>query len=75
MRSVLQQSKESWQVDWLETVRSRDGSQKTKPTLMRAIVSIYQNEPTSQPRTLRRCVTRIFSIFVILNGLNKFNLR
>lgn len=48
IRSVLQQSKESWQVDWLETVRSRDGSQKTKPTLMRAIVSIYQNEPTSQ---------------------------
>lgn len=48
LRSVLQQSKESWQVDWLETVRSRDGSQKTKPTLMRAIVSIYQNEPTSQ---------------------------
>ena len=48
IRSVLQQSKESWQVDWLETVRSRDGSLKTKPTLMRAIVSIYQNEPTSQ---------------------------
>lgn len=47
IRSVLQQSKESWQVDWLETVRSRDGSQKTKPTLMRAIVSIYQNEPTT----------------------------
>jgi len=48
LRSVLQQSKESWQVDWLETVRSRDGSQKAKPTLMRAIISIYQNEPTSE---------------------------
>jgi len=48
IRSVLQQSKESWQVDWLETVRSRDGSQKVTPTLMRAIVSIYQNEPTSE---------------------------
>lgn len=48
IRSVLQQSKESWQVDWLETIRSRDGSQKAKPTLMRAIVSIYQNEPTSE---------------------------
>ncbi len=47
IRSVLQQSKESWQVDWLETTRSRDGAQKTKPTLMRAIVSIYQNEPES----------------------------
>lgn len=48
IRSVLHQSKESWQVDWLETIRSRDGEQKTKPTLMRAIVSIYQNEPTSE---------------------------
>jgi type IV secretory pathway TrbF-like protein len=48
IRSVLQQSKESWQVDWVETIRSRDGSQKAKPTLMRAIVSIYQNEPTNE---------------------------
>jgi len=48
LRSVLPQSKESWQVDWLETVRSRDGTQKAKPTLMRAIISIYQNEPTSE---------------------------
>lgn len=48
IRSVLLQSKESWQVDWMETVRSRDGSQKSTPTLMRAIVTIYQNEPTSE---------------------------
>lgn len=48
LRSVLQQSKESWQVDWLETIRSRDGSQKQKSTLMRAIVSIYQNQPSNE---------------------------
>lgn len=48
MRSVLHLSKESWQVDWVETVRHRDGSQKEKPVTMRAIVTLYQNEPTSQ---------------------------
>ncbi|HHS8316180.1 TPA: VirB8/TrbF family protein [Legionella pneumophila] len=46
IRSVLQQSAESWQVDWIETVRSRDGSLKDKPVSMRAIVTLYQNEPT-----------------------------
>jgi len=48
LRSVLRQSKKSWQVDWFETVRSRDGTPKTKPILMRAIVSIYHNPPTSE---------------------------
>ena len=46
IRSVLQQSKESWQVDWMETVRNRDGSLKEKPHLMRAMVNLYQNQPT-----------------------------
>lgn len=46
IRSVLQQSKESWQVDWMETVRHRDGSLKEPPYLMRAMVTLYQNEPT-----------------------------
>ena len=48
LRSVLQQSKESWQVDWIETVRVRDGSKKEKPILMRAIITLYQNEPTRE---------------------------
>lgn len=46
VRSVLQQSKSSWQVDWMETVRHRDGSLKEPPYLMRAMVNLYQNEPT-----------------------------
>ena len=46
IRSVLQQSKESWQVDWMETVRHRDGSLKEKPYLMRAMVNLYQNQST-----------------------------
>ncbi|WP_028389219.1 VirB8/TrbF family protein [Legionella fairfieldensis] len=48
IRSVLQQTKESWQVDWLETIRNRDGSLKQKPRLMRAIVNLYQKEPTNE---------------------------
>lgn len=48
IRSVLQLSKDSWQVDWVETVRHRDGTVKEQPFMMRAIVALYQNEPTSQ---------------------------
>ncbi len=47
IKSVLQQSKDTWQVDWLETVRNRDGSIKAKPYMMRALVTIYQNQPTT----------------------------
>ncbi len=43
LRSVLQQSKDSWQVDWVETIRTRDGAEKEKPYVMRALVTIYQN--------------------------------
>lgn len=48
IRTVLQLSKDSWQVDWVETVRHHDGSMKEKPFMMRAIVTLYQNEPTSE---------------------------
>ncbi len=47
IHSVLQLSKTSWQVDWFETVRSRDGALKGEPESLRAIVNLYQNEPTS----------------------------
>jgi len=52
LRSVLQLSKDSWQVDWMETVRTRDGSQKAKPFMMRAIITLYQNEPTDETTNL-----------------------
>lgn len=48
IRSVLQLSKDSWQVDWMETIRGRDGALREKPTLMRAIVNLYQSEPTNE---------------------------
>lgn len=44
IRSALPQTKDTWQVDWIETVRSRDGSLKGKPYGMRALVNVYQNK-------------------------------
>ena len=48
IRSVLQQSKESWQIDWEETIRGRDGALMNRPYLMRAIITLYQKEPTTE---------------------------
>ena len=45
--SVLQQSPESWQVDWIETTRDRQGVMKGKPVTMRALVSVYLAEPNT----------------------------
>jgi type IV secretory pathway TrbF-like protein len=47
IRSVLQQSKDSWQIDWQESVRDRTGALKEAPYMMRALVTVYQNPPTS----------------------------
>jgi len=49
IKSVIQQSKDSWQVDWIETVRARDGSPKEEPFRMRALVTIYQNKDADMP--------------------------
>ncbi|EME2526576.1 conjugal transfer protein TrbF [Yersinia enterocolitica] len=46
VKSVMLISDESWQVDWEETLRGRDGTLKGKPYMMRAIVNLYQNQPT-----------------------------
>ncbi|QIN36808.1 conjugal transfer protein TrbF [Legionella longbeachae] len=43
IRSVLQESEDTWQVDWVETVRNRDGTLKEKPAQMKAIVTMYQD--------------------------------
>lgn len=39
--SVLQQSPDTWQVDWLETVRDRQGVIKEKAQRWRALVNVY----------------------------------
>lgn len=46
IRSALPQTKDTWQVDWTETVRSRDGSAKGKPYNMRVLINVYQNKDT-----------------------------
>lgn len=45
IESVLQLSGDSWQVDWIETTRNRDGSLKLVPQRMRAILNVAQGEP------------------------------
>lgn len=42
VRSVLQESEDTWQVDWVETIRNHDGTLKQKPYTMKAIVTMYQ---------------------------------
>lgn len=42
IKSVLKETEDTWQVDWIETTRNRDGSIKQKPVFMKAIVTLYQ---------------------------------
>ena len=44
--SAIPQSEETWQVDWIETTRSRDGAIKGEPMRMRALITIYLVSPT-----------------------------
>lgn len=46
--SVLQQTGQSWQVDWIETVRDRKGQLASEPFRMRALVNITSIPPTSE---------------------------
>ena len=45
--SVLPQTPETWQVDWVETSRDRQGILKGQPFRMRALVTVYVAEPTA----------------------------
>lgn len=47
IKSVLEQTKNTWQVEWLESVRDRQGSIVKAPFSMRALVTVYQAEPNS----------------------------
>lgn len=48
VKSVIQQSNESWQVDWVETKRDRQGIPTEAPYLMRALVTLRQALPTKE---------------------------
>ncbi len=45
--TVLPQTPATWQVDWIETTRDRQGLIKGQPTHMRALVTVYIVEPTA----------------------------
>jgi type IV secretion system protein TrbF len=46
--TVLQQTDETWQVDWIENSRDRQGVVKGQPVRMRALVTVYVIAPTPQ---------------------------
>ena len=41
IETVIRQTETSWQVDWVETVRDRQGVVKAVPYRMRALVTVY----------------------------------
>ena len=45
--SVLPQTADTWQVDWIETVRDRQGLVKGQPQRWRALVTVYSMPPTA----------------------------
>ena len=45
--SVIPQSLETWQVDWIENVFDRKGQAALEPFRMRALLTIYTVEPTT----------------------------
>lgn len=46
--SVIPQTPETWQVDWVETVRDRQGTRKGAPQRWRALVTVYTLPTTSE---------------------------
>jgi type IV secretory pathway TrbF-like protein len=50
VNTVLQLTDRSWQVDWTETARDRDGAPLGKPQLMRAVLDIYLDPPPPDAR-------------------------
>jgi type IV secretion system protein VirB5 len=48
IKSVLPQTPDTWQVDWVETTRDRQGTVKGLPVTMRALVTTYTADTTPQ---------------------------
>jgi type IV secretion system protein VirB5 len=46
--TTLQQTAETWQVDWTETTRDRQGALKAPPQRWRALVTVYSVAPTPE---------------------------
>ncbi|WP_218057010.1 MULTISPECIES: VirB8/TrbF family protein [unclassified Gilliamella] len=47
IKSVLQQTDSTWQIEWVESIRDRQGDLLREPFNMRALVTVYQAEPVS----------------------------
>jgi len=47
IETILVQTKNTWQVDWIETTRNRKGIMEVEPVKMRALLNVYHIEPTS----------------------------
>jgi type IV secretion system protein VirB5 len=45
--TVLPQTVDTWQIDWIETTRDRQGGMKGKPQRWRALVTVYVMAPTA----------------------------
>jgi type IV secretion system protein TrbF len=61
--SILQQSPDTWQIEWTETVRDRTGTAKGPPLKMRALVTIYTAESTPET-TAQQMQDNPFGVFV-----------
>lgn len=61
--SVLPQSSETWQVDWLEKVYDRQGQPVEAPYQMRALIRIYQ-KPATQTTTEEEIRNNPLGIYV-----------
>jgi len=48
VETTLQQTGETWQVDWIETTRDRQGVLKSVPQRWRALVTVYTVEATAE---------------------------
>lgn len=48
IKSVMRQSPETWQVDWIETTRDRQGVRVGDPKNMRALVTVYESQPSTE---------------------------
>jgi type IV secretion system protein VirB5 len=48
VETTLQQTGETWQVDWIETTRDRQGVLKSAPQRWRALVTVYTVEATPE---------------------------
>jgi type IV secretion system protein VirB5 len=48
INTVIPQTPDTWQVEWIETTRDRQGTPKGKPGHWRALVTVYIADVTPQ---------------------------